>query len=228
LSSLLYFLIGPFYLSSFNGIRQSLAIAIFAVSLKYIKTKELNKFLILIFLGTTIHQSIIFLIPMYFIFDKKLNLFIVLILFLTSIVVSSTGLINTVINLTSYSRYLTNDFSTFETSGYIYLAIAIITTIFGLNFKNTNNNLLFNMVLFSSIFMTIAIIDVELPYNILLRVNNYLFIATMILIPNIIGYFKENKTIGLVLIILSLILFVNTLSSDQSLIPYDFNFDLFY
>src|SRR5690606_15337049 len=61
LSLIILLLIPPFYLASFNGVRQYIAIVIFLYSLRYIEKKEYFKYFTCIFIGAFFfHESIIF------------------------------------------------------------------------------------------------------------------------------------------------------------------------
>ncbi|MEY8304582.1 EpsG family protein [Anaerosalibacter bizertensis] len=54
-----------------EGIRQGIAACLFFFSIKYIKTKEFNKYLFCILLATSFHSTAIILLPLYFLLDKK-------------------------------------------------------------------------------------------------------------------------------------------------------------
>jgi len=69
---LFLFIVLGFYFSTFNGIRQWIAIAVFMYSFKYIKQKELLKYLICIIVASLFHITAILLLPAYFLF--KLNI----------------------------------------------------------------------------------------------------------------------------------------------------------
>lgn len=70
--ALFLFIVLGFYFSTFNGIRQWLAIAVFMFSFKYIKQKELIKYLGCIIVASLFHITSLLLIPAYFLF--KLNI----------------------------------------------------------------------------------------------------------------------------------------------------------
>ncbi|HGH7173394.1 TPA: EpsG family protein [Bacillus wiedmannii] len=59
------------YLTSMNGIRQYLAAAIIFMATKYIFEGNWKKYVIVVLIASTIHQSAIILIPIYFIVRRK-------------------------------------------------------------------------------------------------------------------------------------------------------------
>lgn len=69
----LYIALG-FYTSHFNIARQSIAVAIFLYSIKYIFERNLAKYLIFIAAGFLFHKSIVLCLPCYWFANKMLNL----------------------------------------------------------------------------------------------------------------------------------------------------------
>ncbi|EOP66404.1 MULTISPECIES: EpsG family protein [Bacillus cereus group] len=59
------------YLTSMNGIRQYLAAAIIFIATKYIFEGNWKKYIIVVLIASTVHQSAIILIPIYFIVRRK-------------------------------------------------------------------------------------------------------------------------------------------------------------
>ena len=69
--SLFVFIASGMYTVSMNGIRQSLAAAIIFAATKYILDGNFKKFLLVILLASTIHQTALIFIPIYFIVRRK-------------------------------------------------------------------------------------------------------------------------------------------------------------
>jgi hypothetical protein len=59
--------VGIFYFSSFNTVRQSFSVACFLYSIKYLLSKDLLRFSIVILVASLFHKSAIFLWPLYYI-----------------------------------------------------------------------------------------------------------------------------------------------------------------
>ena len=62
-----------YYYSSFNILRQILALVIVFYSLKYVRSNQLIKYLILVLIATTFHFSALLVLPIWFLWDHKLN-----------------------------------------------------------------------------------------------------------------------------------------------------------
>ena len=69
--SLFVYIASGIYTVSMNGIRQSLAAAIIFAATKYILDGNFKKFLLVILLASTIHQTALIFIPIYFIVRRK-------------------------------------------------------------------------------------------------------------------------------------------------------------
>ena len=69
--SLFVFIASGMYTVSMNGIRQSLAAAIIFAATKYILDGNFKKFLLVILLASTFHQTALIFIPIYFIVRRK-------------------------------------------------------------------------------------------------------------------------------------------------------------
>ena len=69
--SLFVYIASGLYTVTMNGIRQSLAAAIIFAATKYILDGNFKKFLLVILLASTIHQTALIFIPIYFIVRRK-------------------------------------------------------------------------------------------------------------------------------------------------------------
>ncbi len=124
-----------FYYSTFNILRQWIAIAIFLYAIKYIYSRNIKKYLIFIFIACTFHKTAIIAIPIYFILNMKLNkkniiiiLLMILILYfgLDIILLRVSTIFN--INTAKYLNYFNKD-DTIGANGYAYSSITMIALI---------------------------------------------------------------------------------------------------
>ena len=69
--SLYVYITSGMYLTSMNGIRQYLAAAIVFVATKYILDGDWKKYILIVLLASTFHQSALVLIPIYFLIRRK-------------------------------------------------------------------------------------------------------------------------------------------------------------
>lgn len=91
----LFYTIGAYFTSN-NVTRQAMAVAITMLSWKYIFDRKLLKFVLVVFLASTIHISAVFFLPMYFLSDVKLgrNQYIFYLLFGLAIFVARNPIIH--------------------------------------------------------------------------------------------------------------------------------------
>ena len=71
--SILIFVLSGDYFNSQNQIRQAMAMAIFLYAMKYIKSRELIKYVVWIVIAGLIHASAFIYLPVYFLYGKKIN-----------------------------------------------------------------------------------------------------------------------------------------------------------
>ncbi|WNQ12701.1 EpsG family protein [Paenibacillus aurantius] len=124
LSLYLYFTTG-LYLMSMNGIRQFLAAALAFAATKFIFEGSWHKYILVILLAATIHQSALVLIPIYFIVRRKAwtyQTFILLSLAIIFVIgfAQFSGALFTVIKDTKYSEY-----QNLETNGANFLRVIV-------------------------------------------------------------------------------------------------------
>lgn len=78
------------YTFFFNGLRQGLAMAIFALALPYLLEKRLTPYLIVCFLGSLFHNTALFMIPFFFLVNLRIKpIYKIIGTFIGSLLVSS-------------------------------------------------------------------------------------------------------------------------------------------
>lgn len=71
--SILIFVLSGDYFNSQNQLRQAIAMAIFLYAMKYIKSRELKKYIVLIIVAGLTHASAFIYLPIYFLYGRKIN-----------------------------------------------------------------------------------------------------------------------------------------------------------
>ena len=230
LSILIFFLIGPFYSSGFNGIRQYLAISLFLYSLKYLKNKKVLKYFFFIFLGFLFHKSCILLLPLYLILNLKYSLKQKIIILILSLLVDYK-LLPTILNIFNYGIY--NSIVIYRVNSNFYLILLFLIfsmLIFLYNEKNKNLNMVEeNINFYTIVLLIITFFNEEMyPYlnQIFLRMVTYFLFNYIIIIPNFIEKaFKQKKLIKSVFFIVISILYFRTFLTK--LPDYQYNLKLF-
>ncbi|MFA6308367.1 MAG: EpsG family protein [Clostridia bacterium] len=197
-----------FYLTTYNVVRQMIAVSIILFSYKYVVEKKPFKFLILVIIAALFHQSAIICLAFYFLRYIRFEHFYVKIVYLT-IIFTSTLWIDSFIgllkNIPIISGYL--DKYGFEIShfgfGYLLYAIPIVAPaiLFANKVIKLNPNYRF--------FINLSILYVPMSllgyYQIwAIRATYYVTISQIILIPLILYSLKlkSNKILGYTMVII--------------------------
>jgi hypothetical protein len=156
------------YFMWMNGIRQSIVLCIFIYAVKYIKEKNLIKYLFWVIIGYFIHKSALLLIPLYFIFvfdkDFFINIWIQLALIIIALILSYKDILSNIVpyieqavNFLDYSQYENVEYqlslrqNEYNRSVRFYfpLLINIIIVLFSkklkANFVNSKFNIYYNI-----------------------------------------------------------------------------------
>ncbi len=216
--SILIFMASMMFVS-FNIIRQWIACSVFLIAYKYLKEKDIKKYILLIFLASLFHSSALILILLYPIVNLNINmkLRLSIVAFIGAIAASMPGIISVFLKLVAkidpgyYYRYVIlkigksdSNFTTFA----ITMVVLLIIIYFYDRYKkeNINANMELNLMLILLILAFLA--PQGIIYN---RLNVYLFPILMITVPNLLLMIDNNKqkkiAYGLILIV-SLFMYV--------------------
>lgn len=218
-----------FYTSSFNIIRQMLAVSIIFYSFKYIINKNFFKFFIWVIVATCFHNTAILVLPLYIIvnFNIKYKLFSLAVLLLICLNYEKLIYIFSNISILSkfvrYSEY-TGTVSFNNYSFYLDLLILIYLLIFrkAINNYNKDNDKYLYMYSISVILMLTGFTNPAVK-----RIANYFKTSILFLLP-VIPYVQKdskNKMLHFLIIIIyvigSLVMFAYVLK-QADIIPYNF------
>ncbi|WP_353505356.1 EpsG family protein [Clostridium sp. Marseille-Q2269] len=234
--NIILFIMLGYYHSSFNGIRQYIAIAIFIYSVRYIFSKNMFKYIILIIIATSFHRTAICLLPIYFITNKiysKLFLILGVIISLFSNYAYEIILnkILPVINSSYYYTYIDSKYVNEGIGGAgneILLILLVLLIIISIVFRehlirlDSKNNFYIN-ILIIGLFLRVLGFQSQLFF----RMSLYFLIFTIYLLPYIYEYmFKKYYIISKACIIMFLIFcFCFTLVTRDQVIPYKMNLE---
>lgn len=176
-----------FYTFFFNGARQGIGCAIYALAIGPLMDRKLFKYILCVLLASLFHKSAIIAIPFYFILDKNNSFRKNAVIFLgTCIVAPFLG------NLTDMAITLDSKYAYIKDSGrgggYYYIAFICMLCMFFLIFKRwvlvyrEPYNLFLNMLIIGTIVSLISSIYHLSPSG-FLRLNLYFNIGTVFLWP---------------------------------------------
>lgn len=229
------FIVLGFYFSTFNGIRQWIAIAIFMYSFKYIKRKDFDKYLICIIVASLFHITAILLLPAYFMFKinikDKYKLIIIGCAFIIFKLFNFNNLIAFILKnfaFSFYVRYFQSGIDLTQSVGsflpiilsfgmfmFYTLFEKILTKKISLEKYEYNKTLCFYIVIFSII---------NTVNNLFSRFSYYFIPFIMFLLPDFFVIFngKYNKLMKFIVIIFGIgFMVVNTvLKNSNNPLPY--------
>jgi hypothetical protein len=236
--TIIYYCVSLFYIASFNGSRQYMAIAVMLWSLHYVENSFLKYMTISLIAGFAFHFSALVFIPLYFFlkhsFSKKY-----LIIILICVIFANQMLIE-LLNYTPYAKYLVymdNDGreNKVQFTQYILLIISFFLVLFGDIFKKFGNNIvLYNMNVLCLYTLTLVILqDIPSFIGLFQRFNNYFVYSYLLIIPAVLSSMKKHTAAlsKILLVIFSigyLILTVVVKGEHHMIVPYDMNFILFH
>lgn len=234
-SVLIYYCISPFYIATFNGTRQYIAIAVFIWALKFIEQRDLVKYIIsLLLAGFFFHGSVLIFIPLYFMMNKNISFkgksFALVITLICSFA------LKLIIAYTPYVIYLIRERETHISSFTYIFAVVSILLIFLWNkigaFKSKVVMSNMNLLCFLSLLIVLLQSNGVL-IQMMLRMNSYFFFIYIVLVPAVISSIKNVQIRIGVFFFLHLILLlymIRTICFNgemYNLVPYTMNFNLF-
>ncbi|MCB9018441.1 MAG: EpsG family protein [Prevotellaceae bacterium] len=198
--ALLFYLYKAYFWHEFTLLRQSISIALFVFSIRYIKEKKYVKYIFINLIGVSMHASAIILIPLIFILNKKWKDTDIFILICIAFFLNMAGSylftfamkIAGIVGLESrFGFYLYNERAINPLNFIEIMIILFISLFYRKQYEKEEPyfNIFLNMFVFSS-FLIIAFSSFE----IFARFKEYFVISYMILISYIIGDIKNNRT----------------------------------
>lgn len=225
--SMFLFITLYFYYSSFNIVRQYIAIAIMFYGVRYILNRNFKRYIGCIIIALLFHTTAIYALPIYFLPNKRLNNKVLI----KSIIIS----IGVLILINPIFKIITVVFPRYEYYGGgvlfnrgTYRSIIIIGSIFFISYIyryriiniDKKNNLYINAMFIAFIISIVGIKSV-----LFIRIVSYFSLYSILLIPNFIDIFeqKSKPIVYLLIISISYIYCYILLSiNDGGVLPYMF------
>lgn len=225
-----------FYFSSYNTVRQSIAIGIVFYSYKYISERKLWKFIIFILLASLFHVTALFILPMYFILNSKshklkyfkVGIFIIIILIIFKNYSLFLQKITTVELFNSYATYQLDTQIRIGTGiGQILIRIPLILPILLLRKKIINYNkpyeILIDMIMIEPFLAIFSYVSTYVD-----RMSLYFSIVYILILPTIPKVInKKLKSASVIYIIICCLAYWfwhYIYSGEDGIIPYNIIF----
>lgn len=239
--SVILFIMMGYYHSSFNGVRQHLAMAIGMFALRYILKKDFIKYLICIIIAMMFHKTALILLPIYFIINIKLSKKHYYISLGLAIIVglSSDIIIYQILPIISpyyFNKYVDTIYLSNGIGGITnVIHITMFIIIAGLTIKNLEKMTKIDKTV--NVFLNFSIIGIVLVMLgtqslLLFRLSLYFTEYFIFLIPVLLKYLKEEKLASstednkwirytyIIIILWICFMYINTLVGRDGAIPY--------
>lgn len=228
--SFVIFICFGIYIFMFSGLRQSLAMSICFYASQYILSKNIWKFLTLIAIAFSLHNSaLIFLIALVASKVKLNNLFAILSLSIyIGIIVPSLRYILPIITYLLFPGKYQNyqDEGGAITMFIVYLILFIASIIIKLP-ETKEYNLYRWMIYFAVIFQSLG----EISTGAITRIGYYFSIYFCLYIPYFFQIFRKNERINVKILVSALMIvffYLTTYNGYLDVVPYDFFWDRVY
>lgn len=222
LSILMYICLG-FFMFTFSGVRQSIALAITFYSFRFIKDRKLLMFLLCLGLATLFHKSAMVFGVAYFLYPLKFKIkhLIFNFCFLIFILIFKEQIFNYLFWFYKRSNVVIENTGAYKM--FLFMILIYISTFF--LWRNDSDNLLLNAYR-NYLFIAIIIQSFASMSNTIMRVGYYYFIFIILLIPEIIMKHKDYRVRFLmtsIVVLLSLLFFQFQVGSGYlNVNPYKF------
>lgn len=193
--SIFLFVTMGYLFSSFNILRQYIAIAIIFVALNLIKENKFWRFLVLVLIAMMFHKTTIIMIPLFFLLRLRLKQsYMIIITMIGACFIPLRGVLTNMLVNTFYPQYagttLIQPLSAFEFAYYAVVFGLVLALCFAYKetfFKNDYNLILFNCAFYSFIIYLCLSFIPEIN-----RIAVYIEIFIILLIPRV---FKEEQNL---------------------------------
>lgn len=204
-----------FMLIHASAMRQSVAIALFLISVRYIYKKDLARYLVCIGIAYLFHRSAIFLAPAYLLglFNWKINKAWGIVLFAIFLSLFTIGnlLLPSIREITSdyfqkYEGYLGAGSDVNSGIGIIFMSIVLVFILFYSRFQQRERDILFKLTIFSFMFIPLGLLILMIS-----RIGMYFAPATIVAYPVVMANIKDptiKRSFTILLVVFTLYTFV--------------------
>lgn len=191
-SLLVFYAYTPFYLDTFNAMRQACAVFVFLYAIRYIRRKKFMYYCILI-LGAAFfaHASVVIAIPFYVFLNRKYTFSAKIIYIIACL--GFAFLVEKIVEMTPYAIYL-KMLANNSVSPVLMLDILLTIAVVFATSVSGKNMLFYNLSLVSlGVFvMMVTLIDSPV-FTVLFRVNEYFLYALILTIPEAVKSIKKGS-----------------------------------
>ena len=219
------YICSTFYFFTMNGIRKSIAMALFYYSLYYANKKNIKKYMLLNIIGALFHLSALIFIPLYFVFNlknKKKKKFVITLILTYIMSATITPVLVKMLSNTKYNLYfMHNNYSALQSFNLSSIT-NLLLMIFYIIFTKKDDNIAYILFVCHWMGAEISVFLTSIPLT--LRLFESFRFIDFISVPYLIsGETKLNKKwIRLLIIILYFAYFIYHIgiNNANSVLPY--------
>lgn len=237
LSIVLFILMPIFFMSSFNGIRQFMAISLFLFALQYLINRKLFQYTLAISVAAMFHQSALLMLPLYFIIHNRPSIKLYLFLSVAYIIIlqGSQFILFHIMNFSHIYYLQTERFQgvvDFKIYGFIFFFLLLYMLREKLIENRSENSIFINM-LFMGLLILLTPVFSDLPYMLVMRMSIYFLIVVPILLVNILPIITnrplKNMYFACLIIFITIYYWATLYFKGEfyKLLPYNFNLALY-
>lgn len=225
----LYLYITQYFLAAtFNNERQTIAIGILFLSIKYVKERKLFKFIVCVYIASLFHLTSIVFFVVYFMYGIKINYkYWICVIYGTIFVFIFSNKILSIIIKYLYNEKYGESIGKFTGEGYSYFAMLCLmaVTVFVVYYRNEKQDpvkrIFAHMIILA---MVLQIFSFQIGF--IYRATRLFSVAMIVYIPDAIDMKFERKgryILNFVILVLTSIFFIYSLLNDGiGVIPYKF------
>lgn len=208
--AILFYMYKAYFWHDFTLSRQTISIALFTFSIRYVKRRQYWKYIVLNLIGVSMHHSAIILLPLCFFLNHKLSIRTIIITMSVAVFLSVMGgyllklcmSLCEAVGLSDRLAFYAIDKGTINPLNFIEIFVILFCALFYRNYyeeKEPYFNIFLNLFIISS-FLIIAFSSFE----IFARFKEYFVVAYMVLISYMIGHVQSNRNRWLIFAFLSI------------------------
>lgn len=228
--TLSFYMYKTFFYTNFIAMRQSIALTIFLIALKYIINGNLKKYTICILTASLFHSSAIVLFPLYFVRKiklYKLNIINIILIGICILIFSNSiiNLLEIILNILGFSNEVINKISNIESTVGLNLHVVEILFIYYIfrgryKMNNEEDKIILN------IFIIFFIFTIGFSMHVIfIRISMYFYFIIMVFMSKSLESIKDLKYKQLLIYILSILFLFGYIKyiiefDNGGLIPY--------
>lgn len=228
--SIFLLLITDSYFISLNTLRQCIGVSIFLYATKYIKTRDIKRYIIWILIASTFHISALIYLPVYFLY--KINIKVQIIIFAIFILAKSviSKFFIEFVLFTKYGAYFQTAFNVKKFDFWEFF-INLCILIFCYAFYKKGKNDVEYKIFVNIQFLNVALLLFSSVIPLISRVTVCFTFSQIIFLPKVLSYINNRilrNTIKIAIILLYIIYMVNTIviRGYHEVLPYQTIFSI--